>query len=196
MTSMRDAGAGDAAVVAAARAALLETTPDDTVGELIGLDEVSEGVLDVRFGTAMPGYPGWSWAVYVSVLDGADEPSVLELTLLPGEDALVAPEWVPWSDRLVDYQIAQDAKDGEGSLVIDDDDDEGPDEDDLLDDEDDVLDGVEFEDAEAELELVDEDDEDDALDQRAAPHADDGDMAVSAEDTGAETGADAIERVR
>ena len=37
------------------------------------------------------------------------EPTVLETELMPGEAALLAPEWVPWSERLADYRAAQDA---------------------------------------------------------------------------------------
>ena len=97
---MREASAVDTALIDAARAALLETTPEDTVGEVTGLDEPSEGVVDVHFATTLPGYPGWTWTVSVSLTDGPRNPSVLELGLLPGEGALVAPEWVPWSERL------------------------------------------------------------------------------------------------
>jgi hypothetical protein len=47
-----------------------------------------------------PGYRGWRWAVTVSTA-GPDEPiTVSEVVLLPGPDALVAPEWVPWEQRV------------------------------------------------------------------------------------------------
>ncbi|MCU1438848.1 MAG: hypothetical protein JWP66_1935 [Naasia sp.] len=155
---MREAGAGDAAVVDAARAALLETTDELTVGPVTGIEEPVEGVLDVHFATGMPGYPGWSWSVGVSTIDGANAPSVLEVSLVPGEGALTAPEWVPWSDRLADYRAAQDAKAAHGGSDEDDvDDDDLDDDDDELDDVDDLdeedllsngdddLDGVDFE---------------------------------------------------
>ncbi|BDZ44811.1 DUF3027 domain-containing protein [Naasia aerilata] len=163
---MREPAEHETTVVQAARAALLETTPEDTVGELIGLDEPAEGVVDVLFGTAMPGYPGWSWTVSVSVADGAESPSVLELSLLPGDEALVAPEWVPWSDRLADYRAAQEAKDGALESVEGEDDEIA--EEDLLDDDADELDGVDFEEA-----VLDDDDEDDDVSGGDASDLDD-----------------------
>ncbi|WP_210507149.1 DUF3027 domain-containing protein [Naasia sp. SYSU D00057] len=171
---MRDATAVDAAVVEAARAALLETTSEDTVGELRGLGEPSDGVIDVHFANTMPGYPGWTWSVSVSTADGVEHPSVLELGLLPGEDSLVAPEWVPWSDRLAEYRAAQEAKDAEGLDASDDEsEDELVEEEDLLGDEEDELDGVDFEEAAAggagdddedDADLEDEDEDDTDLD--------------------------------
>ena len=116
-----------------ARRALTEITPPDTIGaELEPVDEV-DGVVSVRFATLLPGYPGWAWTVSVAQVEG-QEPTVLEVELLPGDDALVAPEWVPWADRLA----AQGADDDESDEDEDDeseDDDESDDEDDSDDDD-------------------------------------------------------------
>ena len=116
-----------------ARRALTEITPPDTIGaELEPVDEV-DGVVSVRFATLLPGYPGWAWTVSVAQVEG-EEPTVLEVELLPGDDALVAPEWVPWADRLA----AQGADDDESDEDEDDeseDDDESDDEDDSDDDD-------------------------------------------------------------
>ncbi|WP_132876097.1 DUF3027 domain-containing protein [Tamaricihabitans halophyticus] len=47
-----------------------------------------------------PGYRGWQWAVTVAIA-APDEPvTVSEVVLLPGADALVAPDWVPWQERV------------------------------------------------------------------------------------------------
>ena len=54
----------------------------------------------------MGGYPGWHWTVSVAELPD-EEPTVLEAELLPGDGALLAPDWVPWSERLEDYEDAQ-----------------------------------------------------------------------------------------
>jgi hypothetical protein len=162
---MREPAEHETSLVQAARVALLETTPEDTVGELIGVAEPAEGVVDVLFGTRMPGYPGWSWTVSVSTAEGVERPSVLELSLLPGEDALIAPEWTPWSDRLADYRAAQEAKDGAADDEAGDaEDDELLEEEDLLDDDADELDGVDFEDASLEDEDDDDTDDDDTDD--------------------------------
>jgi hypothetical protein len=152
-------------LVSIARAALLEVTPEATIGAPTGsVDEA--GATTVTFQASMAGYPGWHWTVSVATLDG-EEPSVLEVELMPGDGALLAPDWVPWSERLADYEAAQEA------LAVDESDDEldgtepDSDDDDELDDDDDLgsdvlhggdLDGVDIDDP-------DEDDEDDELDE-------------------------------
>ncbi|MEY3677223.1 MAG: hypothetical protein RL351_450, partial [Actinomycetota bacterium] len=52
------------------------------------------------------GYVGWRWSVTIFQADSA-EPTVSEIVLLPGPDSLVAPDWVPWSERLADYKALQ-----------------------------------------------------------------------------------------
>ncbi len=102
-----DAGDVSAAAVDRALSALREITPEHTIGEPAGSVESAEGVVSLRFRNTMPGYPGWFWTVSVTRLPGA-EPSVLEVGLLPGDDALLAPEWVPWTVRLAEYRAHQD----------------------------------------------------------------------------------------
>lgn len=127
-----------------ALAALLEITPASTVGAAAGYTLEENGVVSLRFANAMPGYPGWFWTVSVAVVEGA-EPTVLEAELLPGDGALLAPEWVPWAVRLADYQAAQAAlaaEQGEGTgdafeELDDGDEDDGDEDDDDEDDEDD-----------------------------------------------------------
>ena len=34
---------------------------------------------------------------------------MLETELMPGDGALLAPDWVPWADRLEEYKAAQAA---------------------------------------------------------------------------------------
>ena len=131
-----------------AREALREITADATVGELVGQSDEGEGVTTLSFQTTMPGYPGWHWTVSVADLPG-EAPSVLEVELMPGDGALLAPDWVPWSERLEEYRAAQAAAaaeaaeaDGEADDEADDDDadDESDAEDDAEDDIDDELD--------------------------------------------------------
>jgi len=114
-----------------ALAALHEITPASTVGPAAGYTAEDDGAVSLRFHTRLAGYPGWFWTVSVAVVDDS-EPTVLEVELLPGDGALLAPDWVPWATRLAEYQAAQVA------AAVDDDseDDEDADDDDL-DDEDD-----------------------------------------------------------
>ena len=48
----------------------------------------------------MPGYRGWQWAVVVAAYPGADHATVSEVVLVPGPTALLAPQWVPWEQRV------------------------------------------------------------------------------------------------
>jgi hypothetical protein len=88
-------------------AALLEITPEHTVGPDAGVEVEGEHVLSLRFVSRLDGYVGWFWTVTVARVD-EEEPTVLEISLLPGDDALVAPEWTPWSERLADYRASQE----------------------------------------------------------------------------------------
>ena len=81
-----------------AREAALETANDAlAVGELLGQD-THDGIITVRFACLLPGYRGWEWSVDIATFDG--ELSLCESALLPGPEALRAPSWVPWSDRV------------------------------------------------------------------------------------------------
>jgi Protein of unknown function (DUF3027) len=91
-----------------ARRALLDVTPAETVGSVAGHLVEDEHVLTLLFAADLSGYPGWHWSVTIARVDDG-EPTVLETELMPGETALLAPEWVPWSERLADYRAAQEA---------------------------------------------------------------------------------------
>ncbi|WP_350349320.1 DUF3027 domain-containing protein [Agromyces sp. G08B096] len=100
--------------VALAQRALLENTPPETVGSVIGHIAEDEHVLTLLFAADLPGYRGWHWSVTIARVEGA-EPTVLETELMPGEQALLAPEWVPWSERLAEYRAAQEQAAAEAS---------------------------------------------------------------------------------
>jgi len=136
-----------------AREALLEITAAADVGALTSREQADDGVVTLTFAATMIGYPGWHWTVSLAEVEGLD-PTVLELELLPGEGALLAPEWVPWSARLEEYREAQAVAgdSAEATAGEADDEDDVPDDDDDLDDDlgDDPDDGIDFESADAE----------------------------------------------
>ena len=82
------------------RAALVEQVGADVVGEHLGVTPEDEGVVTHTFGCTQSGYPGWVWAVTVAHATGQDEVTVDEVVLLPGDDAIIAPAWVPWRERI------------------------------------------------------------------------------------------------
>jgi len=144
-----------------ARDALREITPDATVGELVSQTDEGEGVTTLEFAATMSGYPGWHWTVSVAEVDD-EAPTVLEAELLPGDGALLAPDWVPWSERLEEYRAAQaaaaaEAGDDESDEHDDDDaDDDHEHDDDFGDDPDDGIDFEHDEHDEHELPVVDD----------------------------------------
>ena len=87
------------AVELARSAAEYEAGPGE-VGEHLGVDADAERVVTHYFGCHNPAYRDWRWAVTVMRASRGRTVSVAEVVLLPGEGALLAPEWVPWSDRL------------------------------------------------------------------------------------------------
>jgi hypothetical protein len=82
-----------------ARRAARETA-GTKVGAHLGVTQDEERVATHRFASNDPAYVGWCWAVTVARAEGSDEVTVDEVVLLPGEGALLAPEWVPWSERV------------------------------------------------------------------------------------------------
>ncbi|WP_160098783.1 DUF3027 domain-containing protein [Rhodococcus sp. T7] len=70
------------------------------VGDYLGVTSEDECAATHRFVADLPGYRGWQWAVVVAADPGSDRATVSELALLPGPDALVAPEWIPWDQRI------------------------------------------------------------------------------------------------
>lgn len=149
------------ASAALAQRALLEVTPPETVGSVVGHIVEGEHVLSLLFAADLAGYPGWHWSVTIARVEDA-EPTVLETELMPGERALLAPEWVPWSDRLAEYRAAQAAAAEAAALAGDDAEAE-------LDEE--------FDDEELDEDSDDEDDDEDSDDDGFDDHDDDHDDA-------------------
>jgi hypothetical protein len=88
-----------AEAVELARAALLAMN-ETAVGQYLGVTAEDDASATHRFEATLPGYRGWQWAVVVAAAPDADEATVSESALLPGPDALVAPDWVPWDQRV------------------------------------------------------------------------------------------------
>jgi hypothetical protein len=94
------------AVERARTAAVEEATADigeragaAAVGEHLGFVVEDEVSVSHHFAAGLAGYRGWRWSVTLAAV--ADGPvTVSEVVLLPGEEALVAPGWVPWQERV------------------------------------------------------------------------------------------------
>ncbi|MEV0037296.1 DUF3027 domain-containing protein [Streptomyces sp. NPDC050804] len=83
-----------------ARTAAEEAAAPGVVGEHVSAVAEGDRVVTHFFECKEPGYRGWRWAVTVARASRAKLVTLDETVLLPGPDALLAPEWVPWSERL------------------------------------------------------------------------------------------------
>ncbi|WP_372347581.1 DUF3027 domain-containing protein [Streptomyces sp. KL116D] len=83
-----------------ARAAAEEAAAPGVVGEHVETVVEGDRVVTHLFECKEFGYRGWRWAVTVARASRAKHVTLDEVVLLPGPDALLAPEWVPWSERL------------------------------------------------------------------------------------------------
>jgi hypothetical protein len=83
-----------------ARTAVAEHSGEDTVGDYLGVGYEDPTSATHRFLAHLPGYQGWQWAVVVAGYPGTDHATVSEVVLVPGPTSLLAPEWVPWDQRV------------------------------------------------------------------------------------------------
>ena len=92
-----------AAAVGIARAAAREVA-GDVVGEHLGAQadgpEGAGPVVTHAFAMSDRAYVGWQWAVTLARAEGDEHVTVDEVVLLPGAGALLAPAWLPWSERV------------------------------------------------------------------------------------------------
>ncbi|NBW72914.1 MAG: DUF3027 domain-containing protein [Microbacteriaceae bacterium] len=81
------------------------------------IDSSSEdGLTTFNWEANLKGYVGWRYSVTVFQIDPATEPTISEIVLVPGPESLIAPAWVPWADRLADYQALQAELEKQGEL--------------------------------------------------------------------------------
>lgn len=93
-----------------ARGAAVEVAgSSDAVGDAIGALAEGERLLTHLFDCRLPGYRGWRWAVTLTRVPRGRTPTVNDVVLIAGDDALVSPEWVPWSQRVEPGDLAPGA---------------------------------------------------------------------------------------
>ena len=88
------------AAVDAARAALLAEVGAADFGEHLGHVVEGDRVVTHLFSCTRPGYVGWRWSVTVARASRQKAVTVDELVLIPGAEAIVAPPWVPYRERI------------------------------------------------------------------------------------------------
>lgn len=92
-----------AGAVDEARAALTVETglaEDGQVGPHVSAVADDDRLVTHRFAATLPGYGGWEWFATLARAPRSKVITVCEVGLLPGEQAILAPDWVPWSERV------------------------------------------------------------------------------------------------
>jgi len=97
---MRELDEASAGAVDLARSAAEEVAGPARVGQYLGAEAEGDRTVTHLFECLDPAYAGWRWAVTVTRASRAKSVTVSESLLRPGPDSLLAPEWVPWRDRV------------------------------------------------------------------------------------------------
>ncbi|MEV7132391.1 DUF3027 domain-containing protein [Arthrobacter sp. NPDC093128] len=105
-------GKPDAVLAAAAdfaRTAVEGIAPASQIGRHLGAKTEGDRVVTHLFESLLAGYQGWQWYAVLTRNSRSKVITVNELGLLPSEDSILAPEWVPWAERV----RPEDAQDDE-----------------------------------------------------------------------------------
>ena len=89
-----------AAAVDTARTAVEGITPAATIGPHLAAKSEGDRLVTHLFESRLPGYAGWQWYAVLTRNSRSKVVTVNELGLLPSEDSILAPEWVPWAERV------------------------------------------------------------------------------------------------
>ncbi|MDQ0692358.1 DUF3027 domain-containing protein [Arthrobacter sp. W4I7] len=89
-----------AAAVETARSAIEGITAPADIGRHLGAKSEGDRLVTHLFESRLPGYGGWQWFAVLTRNSRSKVVTVNELGLLPSEDSILAPEWVPWAERV------------------------------------------------------------------------------------------------
>jgi hypothetical protein len=99
-----------AAAVDVARNAVETIAKPTDIGPHIAARSEGERVVTHLFESRLAGYGGWQWYAVVTRNSRSKVVTVSELGLLPSEDSILAPEWVPWAKRVRPEDEAAEAE--------------------------------------------------------------------------------------
>jgi hypothetical protein len=89
-----------AAAVDAARTAIEGIAQASEIGDHLAARTEGDRVVTHLFESRLPGYLGWQWYAVLTRNSRSKVITVNELGLLPSEESILAPEWVPWAERV------------------------------------------------------------------------------------------------
>jgi len=106
-----------AAAVDVARTAVEGIAPAEQIGEHLGARSEGDRLVTHLFESRLPGYLGWQWYAVLTRNSRSKVVTVDELGLLPSEDSILAPAWIPWAERVrpEDAQADETADEAPGS---------------------------------------------------------------------------------
>ena len=82
-------------------AAIADAGNPELVGADVSVEIDDDGRVETYlFEAHLAGYKGWRWCVTIAKVDKKSEPTICDVVVLPGPDALLAPEWVAYRDRI------------------------------------------------------------------------------------------------
>ncbi|GLB68368.1 DUF3027 domain-containing protein [Arthrobacter mangrovi] len=90
-----------------ARQGVLEIAPAEQVGRHVSAVAEGERLVVHRFEARVPGYGGWQWFASVARAPRSKHVTVCEVGLLPSGESLLAPDWVPWAERVRPEEAAE-----------------------------------------------------------------------------------------
>lgn len=82
-----------------ARTALSDFAEASEIGDHIGVSADDERLVTHRFAAKVRGYGGWELFTTLARAPRSKVITVCESGMLPGENAIQAPQWVPWMER-------------------------------------------------------------------------------------------------
>lgn len=86
-----------------------EIAPAHAIGLVHHVRAEEERLSTHLFECTLPGYRGWFWFATLSRAPRSRVATICEVGLLPGDDALIAPDWVPWADRVRPEDLQENA---------------------------------------------------------------------------------------
>ena len=89
-----------AGAVDVARSAVEGITAASTIGTHLGAKSEGDRLVTHLFESRLPGYQGWQWFAVLTRNSRSKVVTISELGLLPSEESILAPEWVPWAERV------------------------------------------------------------------------------------------------
>ena len=90
----------------AREAALAEAEFATQVGDFISVEYDDDNrIATYLFAADIAGYKGWRWGVTVAKVDEDSTPTICDVVVLPGPDSLLAPDHIPYRERILPEDI-------------------------------------------------------------------------------------------